>query len=94
MAQVYQSLYNYRNEDKMTQFTFGVTGDLSAALYGTGDTQTVGRIGPQVNMQYKRWMQDIGYFQTAYDDKTPLPVFDAYRYGKSHVYVREYNAFE
>ena len=35
-------------------------------------------------------MQDIGYYQSVYDDNSPLPVFDAYRYGKSNVYLREY----
>ena len=35
-------------------------------------------------------MQDIGYFQSVYQDNSPLQVFDAYRYGKSNVYLREY----
>ena len=35
-------------------------------------------------------MQDVGYFQSVFDDNTPIPVFDAYRYGKSNVYLREY----
>ena len=43
-----------------------------------------------MHSQYRRWMQDIGYFQSVYDDNSPLPVFDAYRYGKSNVYLREY----
>ena len=34
-------------------------------------------------------MQDVGYFHSVYDDNSPLPVFDAYRYGKSNVYIRE-----
>lgn len=63
---------------------------MAASLYGTGDTQVIGRIGPRMHMQYKRWMQDIGYYQSVYDDNSPLPVFDAYRYGKSNVYIREY----
>ena len=35
-------------------------------------------------------MQDIGYFQSVYDDNSPVPVYDAYRYGKSNAYLREY----
>jgi len=35
-------------------------------------------------------MQDLGFFITAYDDNTPMPVFDSYRYGKQAVYLREY----
>jgi len=61
----------------------------SAAIYGTGDTQFVGRIGPALHTQYKYWMQDLGYFQSTYDDNSPLPRFDRYRYGKSNVYLRE-----
>lgn len=90
MAQVNQNFYTHKNEDKQTEFTFGVVGQLSAALYGTGDTQIIGRLGPVVHTQYKRWMQDIGYFQSVYEDNSPIPVFDAYRYGKSNFYVREY----
>ena len=34
-------------------------------------------------------MQDIGYFLSAYQDNTPVPRFDTYRYGHSNVYIRE-----
>ena len=50
----------------------------------------IGRVGPNWHIQYKRWMQDISYLQSAYNDETPIPVFDAYRYGRSNVYLREY----
>ena len=90
MAQINQNLFTRVNEEKQTAATFGIVGQLSAALYGTGDTQVIGRIGPLLHLQYKRWMQDIGYFQSAYEDNTPMPVYDSYRYGKSNVYLREY----
>ena len=90
MAQVNQNFYTHRNVEKQTAVTFGLVGQLSAALYGTGDTQVIGRIGPVLHTQYKRWMQDIGYFHSAYEDNTPMPVYDSYRYGKSNVYLREY----
>ena len=90
MAQVNQSLFTHKNEAKQTNVTFGIVGQLAASLYGTGDTQVIGRLGPILHTQYKRWMQDIGYFQSAYEDNTPMPVYDAYRYGKSNIYVREY----
>ncbi len=89
MAQISQSLYSYHNKEKRLHLDAGLGLQGSAAVYGTGDTQFVGRIGPYVHTQYKYWMQDIGYFQSAYDDKTPLPRFDAFRYGKSNVYLRE-----
>ena len=35
-------------------------------------------------------MQDIGYYLSVYDDNTPMPVYDAYRYGRESLYLREY----
>ena len=90
MAEASQNFYRYRNEANQTELSFDAVAQLSAALYGTGDTQFIGRVGPRMHSQWKRWMQDIGYFQSVYDDNTPMPVFDAYRYGKSNVYAREY----
>ena len=90
MAQALQNIWKYSNPDTQNAFSFDILSQLSAALYGTGDTQVIGRVGPRMHTQWKRWMQDIGYFQSVYDDNTPMPVFDAYRYGKSHVYLREY----
>ena len=90
MAEVEQKLISFENKEKLANAYLSIVGQGSASLYGTGDTQFIGRIGPRLHTQYKRWMQDIGYFQSAYDDHTPLPVFDMYRYGRSNAYVREY----
>ena len=90
MAEASQDLYKYVNKDKLKAFTFGMRSQLSSAVYGTGATQVIGRVGPMAHMQYRRWMQDIGYWISAYDDNTPMPVFDAYRYGKQSLYLREY----
>ena len=90
MAEISQSLYSYKDEEKLKAFSISLVSQLSAALYGTGDTQFIGRIGPRVHTQYKRWAQDIGYYQSVFKDDSPTPVFDAYRYGKSNLYAREY----
>ena len=90
MAEISQKLLSYENRDQLIAADISIIGQGSAALYGTGDTQFIGRIGPNIHTQYKRWMQDIGYFQSAFDDHTPLPVYDAYRYGKSNVRIREH----
>lgn len=76
--------------DGWKQVDFSVIAQGSAALYGTGDTQFVGRLGPRLSTQYKNWRQEAGYYLTCYDDNTPLTRFDAYRYGRSNVYLREY----
>ncbi len=90
MAQFEQTLFHHINKEKQTAFDFNITGQLSAGVYGTGNVQAVGRLGPTIHSQYRRWMQDIGYFQSVYNEDSPMPVFDSYRYGKGNVYLREY----
>lgn len=89
MAEVAQTLYTFN--DALTSpinARLELVGQGAAALYGTGDTQVIARIGPRIHTQYKNWMQDVGYFLSAYDDKTPFG-FDRYVYGRSNVYLRE-----
>ena len=89
MAQVNQPIFKYRNKEKRFYADLGVLAQGSAAVYGGGETQFVGRIGPRLKTQYKYWMQNIGYFATAYDDHTPLLRYDTYRYGHSGLYLNE-----
>ena len=90
MGMVSQNLYDYKDKEKLKALSFDISSQLAASVYGTGDTQVIGRIGPRLHTQYKRWMQDIGYYFSVYDDNTPMPVFDAYRYGTQNIYLREY----
>ena len=89
MAEVSQLLYKYRDKENLFDFNLSLVMQGSAALYGTGDTQFVGRIGPRVHTQYKYWMQDVGFFASAYQDGTPMQMYDMYRYGHANVYIRE-----
>ncbi len=89
MAEIRQSLYSYSRPEDRFFFDFSVAMQGSAAVYGTGDTQFIARMGPRFHVQYKNWMQDIGYYQTGYDDNTPMPRFDMYRYGHSSIYISE-----
>ena len=89
MAQIAQTLYSYGNNKNSFYFSLNWLLQGSAAWYGTGDTQFIARTGPSVHMQYKRWMQDVAYYQTGYDDHTPMPRYDAYRYGHSSLRVAE-----
>lgn len=89
MVQGTQNFLKYKDEDKQKAFSLDAVAQLAAGLYGTGDTQIVGRVGPRMHTQYKRWMQDIGYFFSTIDDNTPMRAFDAYRYGSQNVYLRE-----
>lgn len=89
MAEINQKLFSYRDDDKLFNYDLSLVMQGSAALYGTGDTQFVGRIGPLVHTQYKYWMQDIGGFVSAFQDGTPMKVYDMYRYGHANVYLRE-----
>lgn len=89
MAQINQTLYDYQDIDKRLYVKFSWLMQGSAALYGTGDTQFVARTGPKLHVQYKNWMQDLGYYQSGYSDNTPMRRYDAYRYGHSSVYLSE-----
>ncbi|MBE7711760.1 MAG: hypothetical protein E7Z92_06455 [Cyanobacteria bacterium SIG31] len=90
MAEGLQNIYSYKNEEEQKALELAAVAQFSGAVYGNGNTQVIGRIGPRLHTQYKRWMQDIGYFYSKFDDNTPMPVFDMYRYGKQNVYLREY----
>ncbi len=89
MAQIEQDLYKHMDEENFKTFKLSALMQGSAALYGTGDTQIIGRMGLRAHSQYKYWMQDISYFLTAWDDNTPMQRFDAYRYGTSSLQIRE-----
>ena len=89
MAQAIQDLYKYEDLANGKFFRVNLRLQGSAAVYGTGDTQFVGRIGPGIESQYKRWFQTVRYYASAYDDNTPMARYDKYRYGRSSVYVRE-----
>ena len=89
MAEIAQSIYSYSRPEDRLYFDLAVAMQGSAAVYGTGDTQFIARIGPRAHLQYKNWMQDIGYFQSGYSDETPIPRYDMYRYGNSCLYISE-----
>lgn len=89
MAEINQSLYKYENYKNRAFVDASIVMQGSAALYGTGDTQFIARIGPRLHVQYKNWMQDINYYISGYDDRTPMPRYDAYRYGKQSVRLTE-----
>lgn len=89
MSEVSQTIFSYRNEEELKIADLSVVLQGSAALYGNGDTQFIGRIGPRLHTQYKYWMQDLGYFASAYQDGSPMPLFDSYRYGHSNISIRE-----
>lgn len=89
MAEADQTLAKYEDKENLKSLRLSLVMQGSAALYGTGDTQFIGRVGPRIHSQYKYWMQDIGYFISAYQDGTPMRVYDSYRYGRSSVYLRE-----
>lgn len=89
MAQIYQNFYKYTDAEKQQALQIGSVAQLSTSIYGTGDTQVVGRIGPSLHTQYKRWMQDLIYFFAVKDDNSPFRSFDRYRYGQQSLYIRE-----
>ncbi len=89
MAEMNQSLFKYANEEKQRFLSLDFLMQGSAAVYGEGETQFIGRVGPRLHTQYKYWMQNIGYFASAYEDHTPLLRYDTYRYGHANLYLNE-----
>ena len=89
MAQIQQELYKYYNRENHTRFMLSTLLQGSAALYGNGSTQFIGRAGLSAQSQYKYWVQNIAYFLSASQDGTPMERFDAYRYGTSSVMILE-----
>lgn len=90
MTEVAQTLYKYNEvAESPINAKLEIVGQGSSAVYGTGNTQMIARIGPRLHSQYKGWMQDVGYFLSGYSDQTPLVMFDKYMYGRSNVYLRE-----
>jgi len=89
MAQGVQNLFTLGNREDRKLLSGYIVMQGSAALYGTGDTQFIGRIGPGIHSQYKNWMQDITYYMSTYQDGTPLRVYDSFRYGHGSLYIRE-----
>ena len=89
MAEAVQTLYKFNDEySSPLNARLDIVSQGSAAVYGTGGTQMIARIGPRIHSQYKNWMQDVGYFLSGYNDDTPF-LFDRYVYGHSNVYLRE-----
>jgi lipopolysaccharide export system protein LptA len=90
MAEVAQTLYRFNScYTSPINADLALVGETSTAVYGTGDTQFIARVGPRLHTQYKSWMQDVGYFLSAYNDHSPLTYYDAYMYGRSNAYMRE-----
>lgn len=89
MAELRQNLFKYRNYDEQLALNLDWFLRGSASVYGTGDTQFVGITGPMLRSQYKWWLQDLGLFVSGYQDGTPMPQVDAYRYGHTFLYIKE-----
>lgn len=90
MADLSQTVWRFNNPyTSALNGSLDLVGQGAAAVYGTGDTQMIARIGPRIHTQYKWWMQDVGYFLSASDDHTPMITYDSYMYGRSNAYLRE-----
>ena len=52
MAELRQALYAYQNPEHKFYFDLSLALQGVAAVYGTGDTQFIGRVGPSAHIQY------------------------------------------
>lgn len=87
-TQTMKDLFKYANEDAKFATRFGLNVQTHAALYGTGDTMGVLRVGPYLKTQYRSWQQHLGYFIGGQAGDSPM-YFDKNYYGKSSVVLGE-----
>ncbi len=83
MTQTYKPIYKYQNEEGNIGFNVGLVAQTSAAVYTSGDTMGIFRIGPALNTKVGPWNQALMYYQTATAGSSPFD-FDRYRYGRSN----------
>lgn len=87
-TQTTKDLFEYKNEDAKFATKFGINAQTHAALYGTGDTMGVFRVGPYIKTQYRSWQQHLGYFLGGQAGDSPM-YFDKNYYGKSSIVLGE-----
>ncbi len=87
-AQIHKPLYSYENPNGDLSINVSVLGQTSMSLYTTGDNIGIVRIGPMLSTNFKRWSQDLIYYQSAVAGQTPF-AFDRYAYGKSNLVLIE-----
>lgn len=87
-TQTTKDFFSYKNEDAKFATRLGLNVQTHAALYGTGDTMGVLRVGPYLKTQYRSWQQHLGYFIGGQAGDSPM-YFDKNYYGKSSVVLGE-----
>lgn len=87
-AQLFKPWYEYQSKNQDLGLKLGGIAQTSLSLYSTGDNVSIVRAGPVFSTSYKRWAQDLIYFQTAWAGRSPF-LFDEYMYGKSNVILVE-----
>lgn len=88
MTQTYKPIYKYENEEGNISLNLGLVAQTSAAVYTSGDTVGLFRVGPSLNTKVGPWNQALMYYQTASAGQSPF-YFDRYRYGRSNLVLIE-----
>ena len=88
MTQTNKPIYKYSNEEGNIGLNVSLVAQTSAAVYTTGDTVGLFRIGPALSTNVGPWKQALMYFQTASTGQSPFS-FDRYRYGRSNFILIE-----
>lgn len=88
MTQVTKPILSYTNSANTFALDFGLVGQTSISQYTTGDTFGIVRGGPMLTTTYKKWSQNLVYYQSAASGKTPF-LFDDYYYGRTNLQLFE-----
>jgi hypothetical protein len=88
LGQLDRQFYTYTNNANTFTASVGLIGQAAISQYSKGDTFTVFRIAPTLNTTYRFWTQNISYFQSKANGRTPFK-FDDYFYGESNLTFME-----
>ena len=88
MTQTTKDFLQYKDYEHDFAAKLGLSLQSATALYGTGDTYGLVRIGPTLRTQYKNWQQYLAYYIGGEAGQSPMR-FDRFYYGKSSVQLGE-----
>lgn len=80
-AQLYKNFLSFGDKEQDVWLDVGVLGQVSATVYGTGDTNAFAKVGPFINSRVNRWGSRINMLIGGIHGESPFE-FDNYRYGR------------
>lgn len=83
-----KAITSYENKEQDFKVSLNLATQMSATLYGSGETQAIARFGPTIKTRLKRWESHLAYVMAGIHGDSPF-YFDKYRYGKSTIMLNQ-----